>query len=263
MVITEARPGNLGWFWVSKILLATTFFVFDALEANALAGSKEPKPILIEVGDLQKILKKPELRILDTRPQADYAKGHIPGAIRVDVKDWQALGKKEGGFRDAKAWGELVGQLGITHESKVAVYGSNLTDTARVWWTLKYVGVKDVMIVNGGWNAWSNENLPLEKTIASTKATTFEPKFDSDRLEEIDPLKKAIKAGRVKVVDARSQDEFTGKEVKGKKVGHIAGATHLEWKELLAEDGRFKTPERLRKLFRERGIVPDDTAVCY
>ncbi|MDE3196981.1 MAG: type II toxin-antitoxin system RelE/ParE family toxin, partial [Acidobacteriota bacterium] len=39
----------------------------------------------------------PGLRILDTRPQADYANGHIRGAIRVDVKSWQSLGKKEGG----------------------------------------------------------------------------------------------------------------------------------------------------------------------
>jgi thiosulfate/3-mercaptopyruvate sulfurtransferase len=75
--------------------------------------------------------------------------------------------------------------------------------------------------------------------------------------------KKAIKTDKVKVVDTRTQGEFTGKDVKGKKGGHITGATHLEWKELLAEDGRFKTPEQLRKLFRERGILPDDTAVCY
>jgi hypothetical protein len=35
----------------------------------------------------------------------------------------------------------------------------------------------------------------------------------------------------------------------------------LEWKELLAEDGRFKSPDRLRELFRKRGIEADQTAV--
>jgi thiosulfate/3-mercaptopyruvate sulfurtransferase len=230
-----------------------------------MVSAQEPMPakMLIEPGDLNKKLAEKNLRILDTRAQAEYAKAHVPGAVRVDVKSWQALGKKEGGFRDAKSWGELVGQLGITNDSRVVVYGSNLTDTARIWWTLKYLGVENVAIVNGGWSAWTREKLPEEAPIPTIKPTTFEPKFQADRLEEIATLKKVQKSDKVKIVDTRSEGEFTGKQVKGKKGGHIPGAVHLEWKELLAEDGRFKTPDQLRKLFRERGIVPDDTAVCY
>jgi thiosulfate/3-mercaptopyruvate sulfurtransferase len=90
---------------------------------------------------------------------------------------------------------------------------------------------------------------------------TFEPKFQADRLEEIDSLKQALPSGKVTVVDARSTKEYTGEEVRGQRGGHIAGAKHLEWKDLLAEGGRFQSPERLRKLFRERGIEPDQTAV--
>jgi hypothetical protein len=52
-----------------------------------------------------------------------------------------------------------------------------------------------------------------------------------------------------------------GVEVQGERGGHISGARHLEWKELLAEGGRFKSPERLRDLFRRRGIQPERTAV--
>jgi thiosulfate/3-mercaptopyruvate sulfurtransferase len=79
----------------------------------------------------------------------------------------------------------------------------------------------------------------------------------------MDSLEKSLRSRDVQVIDARSRDEFTGKEVRGKRGGHIAGATHLEWKELISADGRFKTPEQLRELFRERGILPDRTAVCY
>ena len=88
-----------------------------------------------------------------------------------------------------------------------------------------------------------------------------EPKFQADRLEEIDSLKKSIRTGTATVVDTRSRDEFTGREVRGKRGGHIPGAKHLEWKDLLAEDGRFKPLEQLRALFRERGIDPGQTAV--
>jgi thiosulfate/3-mercaptopyruvate sulfurtransferase len=232
-----------------------------SLLLTAAADRPEPPAMLIEPGDLKKQLNQPGLRILDTRPQADYARGHIPGAVRVDVKAWQELGKKPGGFHDATAWGEKVGQLGIGPASHVVVYGATLTDTARVWWTLKYLGLRDVAILNGGWQLWGHQKRPIETTSPTIEPAKFEPKFQADRLEEIDSLKKSLRSGAATVVDARSTDEFTGKEVRGKRGGHIPGAKLLEWKELLADDGRFKTPEQLRELFRKRGITPEQTAV--
>jgi thiosulfate/3-mercaptopyruvate sulfurtransferase len=221
----------------------------------------ETQSMLVEPVELQRQLHQPRLRILDTRPQPEYAKGHIPGALWVDVKSWQELGKKEGGFHDTKAWGEIIGQLGISPDSEVVVAGSNPSDTARVWWTLKYLGPQKVTILNGGWQLWTGEKRPVDTSSPRIEAVKFEPHFRSDRLEEIDSLKQAVRSGKVTVVDARSTDEFTGKEVRGKVGGHILGAKHLEWKELLAEDGRFKSPGQLRELFRSRGITPDQTAV--
>jgi thiosulfate/3-mercaptopyruvate sulfurtransferase len=217
--------------------------------------------MLIEPAEVQKKLAHPGLRILDARPQADYGKGHIPGAVWVNAKRWHDLGKKEGGFHDAKAWGELVGQLGISQDVQVVVYGSNLTETARVWWTLKYLGLQRVAILNGGWQLWTKEKRPTDTSSPKIETVKFAPKFQADRLEEIDALKKSVRTGKVTVIDARSADEFTGKEVRGKVGGHIAGAKHLEWKELLARDGRFKSPGELRQLFAKRGLTPEQTAV--
>lgn len=217
--------------------------------------------MLIEPAELAKKLKEPSRRVLDTRPKADYAAGHVPGAAQVEVQDWQAQGKKEDGFRDAKAWGEIVGQLGIRRDSDVVVYGSNLTDTARVWWTLKYLGVSKVAILDGGWKAWAQDKLPATAEIPKIDAVRFEPAFQADRLEEIESLKKAVRAGTATVVDARSAGEFTGKDVRATRGGRLPGAKHLEWKELVSDDGRFKTPDQLRALFRERGIDPDQAAV--
>jgi thiosulfate/3-mercaptopyruvate sulfurtransferase len=217
--------------------------------------------MLIEPAELQKELNQPGLRILDARPQAEYAKGHIPGAIWVDVKSWQQLGSKEGGFYDVGAWREKVGRFGISQDSRVVVYGGSLPDTARIWWMLKYVGLQNVSILDGGWQIWIKEKRPTDAFSPNIKAVTFEPKLQADRLEEIDSLKKSLRSGKVTVVDARSTDEFTGKETRGKRGGHIPGAKLLEWKDLLAEDGRFNSPEQLRELFRQRGLKPDQTAV--
>lgn len=219
--------------------------------------------MLVEPAWLQKNLGDPNLRIVDGRSKDKYAEGHVPGAVRVDVGEWKALALKEGGLHDTKAWSKKVGRLGVNRETQVVVYGGPVPNTARIWWLLKYVGLEDVSILNGGWDWWTKQDSPTETRSPKIAASTFEPEFQADRLEEIDTLKKSLKAEKVKVVDTRSTGEFTGKVVRGERGGHIPGATHLEWKELLADDGRFKTKKQLKELFRKRGILPDETAVCY
>jgi len=217
--------------------------------------------MLTQPEELQRTLKEPGLRILDARPHSDYLKAHIPGAVWVDVKGWQDLGKRDGGFHDARAWSDKVGRLGIGKDTPVVVYGSSLPDAARIWWTLKYLGLSNVTLLDGGWELWSKQERPTGTDSPAIEPVPFEPKFQPDRLEEMDALKRSLPSGKVTVVDARSTKEFTGEEVRGKRGGHIAGAKHLEWKELLAADGRFKSPAELRELFRKRGIEPDRTAV--
>lgn len=242
--------------------------VWAALVLSSVAATRFTLPhlpeamrMLVEPADLEARLRQPGLRLLDTRAEPDYARGHLPGAVRVDVKAWQQLAAKPGGLHDAKAWGDQVGRLGIDMNRHVVVYGSSPPDTARVWWTLKYLGLRDVAVLDGGWPLWVKQNRPTETVTPAVSAAAFEPRFQADRLEEKEPLRKALGSGSLVVVDARSRREFTGEEVRGKRGGHIPGAAHLEWKDLLDADGRFKTPEELRALFRRRGITPEQTAV--
>jgi thiosulfate/3-mercaptopyruvate sulfurtransferase len=228
-----------------------------------IAGTNKPDAgsMLVQAEELRLALTRPGVRILDTRSADAYAKGHVPGAVRVEAKDWQKLATREGGVTDGPAWAELVGRLGLAPGTRVVVYGASLTDTARVWWTLKYLGLANVAILDGGWDRWVKLQLPSDTAIPTIASTPFEPKFQADRLAEIEPLKASVDNGDVTVVDARSLKEFTGEDARGPRGGHIPGAKHLEWKELLAEDGRFKSPEQLRTLFRRRGIEPEQTAV--
>src|SRR5262249_32656470 len=210
---------------------------------------RERGSMMMEAGELQDKLNERGPRVLDARPRPEYTAGHIPGAVWVDVKRWQELARQEGGLHDASAWAKEVGRLGVGRDTPVVVYGRSLPDTARVWWTLKYVGLPDVMILDGGWDLWVKEKRPADAAVPTVEAVPSEPKFQAGRLEESGPLKEALGSGKVAVVDARTAAEFTGKDVRGKRGGHIPGAKNLEWKELLAEDGRFKPPEQLRELF--------------
>lgn len=228
------------------------------------AGKKGP-PMLIDAQALHSQLENPKLRLVDVRPRDEYEAGHIPGAVWADIKAWQDQGRKPGGFHDKQGWAVLVGSLGIAaDEPTVVVYGGSITDAARMWWLLKYAGLRDVRLLDGGWTHWRLADGPVQRDVPQVKPQAFVPRFQADRLDEIDTLKKAIAQGDRQVVDTRSRAEYTGEQARGPRGGRIPDATHLEWKELLAEDGRFKKPDELRRLFKSRGIAPDGKAVtCY
>jgi len=234
------------------VICASTF-------AAAEKADKTDASVLVEPDQLEKKLNDKNLRVFDVRSQDEYAKGHIPGAVRVDVGDWKSLAVADNGLHDVKGWSEKVGSLGITNGSHVVVYGGRPSNSARIWWLLKYVGVKNASILDGGWEWWTKKDRPVESSTPHINATKFKPEFQADRLAEIDSVKKSVKKSlksqKVKVVDTRSDGEFAD--------GRIPDAVHLEWKHLLAEDGRFKTKAELKELFRKHGIQPTETAVCY
>jgi thiosulfate/3-mercaptopyruvate sulfurtransferase len=250
------------WFFSLFLVSASTMFAATMFAATMFAAENEvasegtPGPsILVGADLLRDKLGDKDLRVIDVRSQAEYDKGHVPGAVRVDVGQWKDLAVAEDGLRDEKGWAEKLGPLGLQKEMHVVVYGSKLSDTARIWWSLKYVGIKNASILNGGWEWWTKTEGPIETSTAHISATPFHPDFQADRLAEIDSLKLSLKSVSIQVVDTRSDDEFNG--------GRVPGAAHLEWKELVADDGRFKSKSQLQKLFHERGIVPSVTAVCY
>ena len=87
----------------------------------------------------------------------------------------------ENGLHDAKGWGTKVGSLGITDESYVVVYGSKVSDAARIWWLLKYVGVKKASLLDGGWEWWAKKDRPVEQSVSQPAAAMFAPEFQPDR----------------------------------------------------------------------------------
>lgn len=211
--------------------------------------------LLVEASGLQKMLSSKNLRILDVRSQTDYAKGHIPGAVRVDVGEWKTLALADDGLYDTKGWAKLVGAHGVSDGNHVVVYGSKITDAARIWWLLKYVGLKNVSLVNGGWQAWTKNDRTIETSVPDVQPVKFKPRLQANRLAEMSAVKKSLKSDEFQIVDTRSDSEFAG--------GRVPGAVHLEWKHLLADDGRFKTSQQLKTLFRKQGVLPNESAVCY
>jgi thiosulfate/3-mercaptopyruvate sulfurtransferase len=80
-----------------------------------------------------------------------------------------------------------------------------------------------------------------------------------------DWVKQNLGAPGVKLVDARSPEEYAGSPAQGARSGHIPGAVNLEWKQCLgAGDGPtiLDIPE-LQRLFAAAGVEPSQEVVAY
>jgi thiosulfate/3-mercaptopyruvate sulfurtransferase len=219
-----------------------------------------PRPtLLIEPSELVKLK---DIRVLDARGKGKYLDGHVPGAVWVDAAAWS---RAFGDGKDERRWAKIVGDLGIDANTAVAIYDDNLSkDAARVWWILRYWGVVDVRLVNGGWTGLAALGGPMEKE--DVKPSPKNPKLalQAARLATKEQMLAALKDKPFQILDARSDGEFCGTEDTAKRNGAIPGALHLEWSDALdRKTQRFKSAAELTKLFKDAGIDPLKPATTY
>jgi thiosulfate/3-mercaptopyruvate sulfurtransferase len=219
--------------------------------------------LLISAESLKGRLSESQFRLLDARSPAEYADGHIPGAVSVELEDWKTVSLAPGGLHDADAWSQRIGRLGVTRETEIVVYAANATDATRTWWILKFLGLPRVVILDGGWQAWQADRGPVDQHTPEVAATTFQPHFDSARLADQDEVLRKLEAPAVTVIDTRSRGEYRGESGQGARKGHIPGAVHQEWSSFLAEDGRFKSIPQIRELLHSAGLTPGDVHITH
>src|SRR5690606_22625971 len=133
-----------------------------------------------------------------------------------------------------------------------------MKDAARIWWILRYWGVEDARLLNGGWKTWETAGHPIvEKSESeSIQPGDFNVKTQKSRLTLKDQLLAGLPGRGCEVVDARSFDDHFGIQgLHNERSGAIPGAKHLEWSDLIdSETDRFRSPAELRDLFAQANI---------
>ncbi|HEX5271972.1 MAG TPA: sulfurtransferase [Gemmataceae bacterium] len=224
-------------------------------------GNKYPHAdLLVEASELAKAVPAKKVRLLDTRAKAKYDAGHVPGAVRVDVPAW---GKSFAAGPDKDTWTKLLGDRGLDPSLPVVVYGDDVRESARAWWILRYWGFKEARLLNGGWSAWAAANGAASREAPAVEPTNPKLTADAGRLATRDQVIDMLKGKDHQIVDTRSEKEYCGEQKMAKRGGAIPGAKHLEWSDLLDKDGRFKSTDELRKLFKEHDVSLKEPAVTY
>jgi thiosulfate/3-mercaptopyruvate sulfurtransferase len=219
---------------------------------------------LVSFDELQNRLDDSHLRLVDARPRPEYDKGHIPGAVWVDVKAVEKMAARPGGLTDRAGWESWIEPLGIGPDSRVLVYDAHRQlDAARLWWLLRYFGVEQVGLIDGGFPLWQKQGRPVSAEIPKVEPRAFPIRFRAGWLATRGDVLKALKEGKARVIDARSEAEHTGTVKRSKRGGHVPTACHLEWAQLVDAEGRFLDETTLRDQLARAGVKPGEPVITH
>ena len=207
--------------------------------------------------------------------KAKAYKEHIKGAYHFNTDRIE-----EGPVWNLRSADEIKKNLlkqGITSDKTIILYSSDASAAFRVNWALKWAGVKDVRVLNGGLQAWkdtgyeteSNVNTPQEAKDFGVNVPAH-PEYDIARAKEMS--EKAQKEG-IKLVSIRSWDEYTGKtsgydyiDKKGEPKGAVygfSGTDAANMDDYYDPDGTLRNPQEIYNLWKGQGISETDKIAVY
>ncbi|KKX34141.1 3-mercaptopyruvate sulfurtransferase [Rhizobiaceae bacterium LC148] len=224
----------------------------------------ETSRFVVSADWLQKELGSPDLKILDASfylpaqnrdADAEYAAGHIPGALRFDhdkVAD-HSTGLPHT-VPSPEVFAEAVGKMGISEKDRIVVYdGPGIFSAPRAWWLFRTMGARQVFVLDGGLDGWKAEGRPLETEVPSPAPATFKTNFRVDKVIDFQTMLSIVGEGSRQIADARSAGRFAGTEPEpraGMRSGHMPGARSLP-------SGTFSTSGKLRPLSELRQAIED------
>jgi len=234
-----------------KWLRAVLIMILLILPLAAMAKSIDP---IVSTDWLAGNLKNADLVVVDVRKVEEYKAGHIPGAVNVFYGSWAIKkGTLLNELPPIDDLSDIIGEAGIDGNSLVVIVGKtdkipDQFDMTRVAWTLKYVGVPNVAILNGGQNQWVKENKPLSQDMVRAKAKSFKAAITAKLF--VDKAYVQDRIGKAVIGDTRGPAFFEGKEKLAfvPKTGRIKGAVNLPVALLYTPDGLYKSQAELASL---------------
>lgn len=222
--------------------------------------------LLVDTAWLEAHAGDAAVRIVDMRPRG-YDAGHVPNAVWMD-NSWIRKKDDPPDFLPAPAEFEaLMARLGIGPDTRVVGYDERGGIYAtRLWWILNYYGHTNVAVLNGGWTKWVLEKRPASTAVPSVAAERpFKVRPAVTGLATAADVLAAINAPGVTIVDARTQDEIDGRDLRGiRRAGFIESSVPVYWEDTLDPVSHaFKPAAALARLFRARGVDPDDEVIAY
>lgn len=240
-----------------------------------MTAMPDTSPFVVSFDWLKDRIGEPGIKIVDASwylpaqnrdAQAEYRAARIPGAVFFDHDRIVAPGSTlPHTLPDAETFARAAGGLGLSETDTIIVYdGPGMFSAPRVWWMLRAFGAANAFVLDGGFDAWKRDGLPVETgDPAPPVPVSFTPDFDDGAVTSFAAMRAIVDDKSSQIADARGPGRFTGVEPEpraGMRSGHMPGARNVPFTSLI-EGGKLKSPGALREVLQSSGIDLDRPVV--
>lgn len=273
---------------MNKMLVFVSIFVFGVTTVFAGTYDDFPNPgILADTNYVKAHINDPGVIIVDARSAADYAKGHIPGAINLPGKALRTGGGTSYIFHvnnidlpeaehDLARYEKIFSDVGIGNDKEVITYGGRggRTESTVLFVILDMLGHKKLRHYDGGITEWTGAGNKLETTENKLPVATYKVTDKAGFDKKMGTASEMLKCMDIKncvFLDTRDPPEFNGEQnSKGQRSlrgGHIPGAIQMDYIEFYRDakgpDYKLKPYAELKEELEKRGVTTDKTIVFY
>ncbi len=224
--------------------------------------------LLISPTELSQVLggagaKRP--LVLDLRPPEDYTRGHIPGAIHLDL--W-GLSLTDTDLAPLNAFMWMIEHVlavhGVQESTPVVVYDEHSgMRAARAFWFLEYFGHPSARLLDGGFKAWVGAGFDVTRDAEPPPKSDWTGARRVHTLATYRDVRSALGSPDTVILDTRSDEEYCGTIARAKRGGAVPGAVHIEWTRNLSPNGEFKRAGELQRMYEDAGVTPDREVITY
>jgi thiosulfate/3-mercaptopyruvate sulfurtransferase len=242
--------------------------------AETAISNRAKQDALVDVDFARENLGDPKVRFIEVDVDTSaYDTGHLPGAMGFNWTT-QLTDQVKRDLVSREELEALLRSAGIDDDTLIVLYGDNNNwFAAWAYWQLRYYGLDNVRLLDGGRKKVEASGLPLTTDPSAHPAGKIQLKGSTR--EELRAYREQVlsligKDGKV-FVDVRSPEEFRGElaapahlpQEAAQRKGHIPGASNVPWSSAVAEDGTFKPAAELAELYGAEGLTSGHEIVAY
>ncbi|MEL7498949.1 MAG: sulfurtransferase [Planctomycetota bacterium] len=216
---------------------------------------------IVTAQQLKDLLGDPNLVVVDCRfsladvtsGRAAYDASRIPGAVYAHLDDDLSGPPHTDHGRhplpSPERMAATFSRLGIDDTKQVIAYDDrNNMMASRLWWMLKYMGHRNIAVLDGGWTAWQSSGGEIETSSPQVPTVVeFSGQPNPNWLVMLDQVD-----AQQKLVDSRASERFRGDvEPLDPAAGHIPGAVNFHYARVLNDDATFQDPDSIRQHMSE------------
>jgi thiosulfate/3-mercaptopyruvate sulfurtransferase len=232
---------------------------------------------LISAVELARHLSDPDWLVIDARfdlakPQSGedaYRAGHIPNSVYAHLdRDLSAPRTPESGRHPLprpEVFESTLRSWGIAPTTQVVVYDADSgAFAARLWWLLRWVGHREVAVLDGGMKAWREAGLPESQEVPQRTQSRFEVRPDDSMWMRASEVAAKVQDSAWRLLDARAPERYAGKvEPIDPVAGHIPGAINHPFSRNLDSNAGFLSAAELQRQYTasQAGVRDEHTIV--